>query len=556
MSKDLQLIKRLLVAVLILAMALSATVDMLSYADSVTSPQKEILDKVKHELPGQVTAVITADASAPVGQPFNLNIRLDLPRIMTYTYQADLPSSQMFDEYENVKVTIPLPEGVTAVDKNYLDASGKNLVVKFPKLYDGDFEGQTNKGKDIKLKLLDNGGVANGKEFIFSGAKWSLDADVYLDKTENPRREKINITGDIPQTKHTAKASDAWGLLKTWKKTEEIGNQVVFSFEIAAGLQGAKADGSKFLYSTSTEEYDRYGRLNFQDGTYQITEFIPQLVQINQDGSKIKKDIWPEAVTVIKNAVSAYGIKEKTVYPSTTSNYIQGTTKNITFNQYNTYDPNPKTDIIGESPQYTKYTVRLAYNKDAFLIDANEKVIRTFQVQNEAKLNYQLIGEAAASDADEASASYVIRKGIGQIVLNKYLVYPQDGKEVKRVYDKNAEKDFSMSSPLTFTLYTDSACTKVAKTVADKDAIATYSTERGNAVFDYMPAGTYYVKETGGIKSFTAKQNPMQVTVPRSGGTATVEFTNVNKDFGSIAVQKVRKTKDGKEVPFGEVKCQ
>lgn len=556
MSKDLQLIKRLLVAVLILAMALSATVDMLSYADSVTSSEKEILDKVKRELPGQVTAVITADASAPVGQPFNLNIRLDLPRIMTYTYQADLPSSQMFDEYENVKVTIPLPEGVTAVDKNYLDASGKNLVVKFPKLYDGDFEGQTNKGKDIKLKLLDNGGVANGKEFIFSGAKWSLDADVYLDKTENQRREKINITGDIPQTKHTAKASDAWGLLKTWKKTEEIGNQVVFSFEIAAGLQGAKADGSKFLYSTSTEEYDRYGRLNFQDNTYQITEFIPQLVQINQDGSKIKKEIWPEAVTVIKNAVSAYGIKEKTVYPSTTSNYIQGTTKNITFNQYNTYDPNPKTDIIGESPQYTKYTVRLAYNKDAFLIDANEKVIRTFQVQNEAKLNYQLIGEAAASDADEASASYVIRKGIGQIVLNKYLVYPQDGKEVKRVYDKNAEKDFSMSSPLTFTLYTDSACTKVAKTVADKDAIATYSTERGNAVFDYMPAGTYYVKETGGIKSFTAKQNPMQVTVPRSGGTATVEFTNVNKDFGSIAVQKVRKTKDGSQVPFGEVKFE
>lgn len=556
MSKDLQLIKRLLVAVLILAMALSATVDMLSYADSVTSPQKEILDKVKHELPGQVTAVITADASAPVGQPFNLNIRLDLPRIMTHTYQADLPPSQMFDEYEDVKVTIPLPKGVTAVDKKYLDTSGKNLVVKFPKLYDGDFEGQTNKGKDIKLKLLDNGGVANGEEFIFSGAKWSFDTDVYLDKTENPRREKINITGDIPETKHAAKASDAWGLLKTWKKTEEIGNQVVFSFEIAAGLQGAKADGSKFLYSTSTEEYDRYGRLNFQDNTYQITEFIPQLVQINQDGSKIKKEIWPEAVTVIKNAVSAYDIEEKTVYQSNTSNYTQGTTKNITFNQYNTYDPNPKTDIIGESPQYTKYTVCLAYNKDAFLIDANEKVIRTFQVQNEAKLNYQLLGEAAASDADEALASYVIRKGIGQIVLNKYLVYPQDGKEVKRVYDEKAKKEFPMSSALTFTLYTDIACTKVAKTVADKDAIATYSTERGNAVFDYMPAGTYYVKETGAIKDFGAKQNPMQVTVPRSGGTATVEFTNVNKDFGSIAVQKVRKTKDGKEVPFGGVEFE
>ena len=192
----------------------------------MTSPQKEILDKVKHELPGQVTAVITADASAPVGQPFNLNIRLDLPRIMTHTYQADLPPSQMFDEYEDVKVTIPLPKGVTAVDKNYLDTSGKNLVVEFPKLYDGDFEGQTNKGKDIKLKLLDNGGVANGEEFIFSGAKWSLDTDVYLDKTENPRREKINITGDIPNM--LQKQVMLGGFLKHGKRPKKSATKLYF----------------------------------------------------------------------------------------------------------------------------------------------------------------------------------------------------------------------------------------------------------------------------------------------------------------------------------------
>ena len=110
-----------------------------------------------------------------------------------------------------------------------------------------------------------------------------------------------------------------------------------------------------------------------------------------------------------------------------------------------------------------------------------------------------------------------------------------------------------MSSTLKFTLYTDSACTKIARTVEGKDAVEAYVTSRGNAVFGYMPAGTYYVKETGAIKGFAAKQNPMQVTVPRSGGTATVEFTNVNQNFGTIAVQKVRKTNKGTELPFAGI---
>lgn len=558
MSKDLLAVKKLLAAIIILAMLITATVDMLAYANSINSQIDQMEQTLKNGLKDEVTAVITAEPTAPAGRPFNLNIRLDLPRIMTYAYQENYPASQMFDEYKNVKVTIPLPNGIMAEDPNNMDAAKKNLVINFPKNGADDFKGQTNKGKDIKLKVLDNGSVKNGTKFTFKGAKWSFDVDMYTDK-EKKSTQKVNVTGEISETSHTATAEDAWGILKNHVKTEEIGNYVVFSFEIAAGLQGAKADGSKFLYSTATERYDRYGRLNFESGTYKITDTIPELVQINRDGSKIKKNIWPDEITVVKNAVSAYDINEQTVYDSknSTYKYTKGTTKQITFNQYNTYDPNPKTDIIGVSPQYTKYTVRLSYNKDAFLIDANEKVIQTFRITNEAKLDYQLLGEKATSDNDSDSASYVIRKGTGQIVINKYIVYPQDGKEVKRAYNEAAAKEFPMSSPLKFTLYTDSACTKIAKTVEGEEAVETYVTSRGNAVFGYMPAGTYYVKETSGaIEGFTAKQNPMQVTVPRSGGTATIEFTNVNKDFGTIAVQKVRTTKNSGIVPFGGVEFE
>lgn len=552
MSKDLLTVKKLLAAIIILAMLITATVDMLAYANSINSPIDQMEQTLKNGLKDEVTAVITAEPTAPAGRPFNLNIRLDLPRIMTYAYQENYPASQMFDEYKDVTVTIPLPMGVTAVDPANMDKKKENLVIKFPKSGEDDFKGQTNKGKDIKLKVLDNGSVKNGTKFTFKGAKWSFDVDMYTDK-EKKSTKKVNVTGEISEASHTATAEDAWGILKNHVKTEEIGNYVVFSFEIAAGLQGAKADGSKFLYSTATERYDRYGRLNFEQGKYKITDTLPQLVQINRDGSKIKKNIWPDEVTVVKNAVTAYGINEQKLYDSKTSNYTKGTTKQITFNQYNIYDPNPKTDIIGVSPQYTKYTVRLSYNKDAFLIDANEKVIQTFRITNEAKLDYQLLGEKAASDSDSDSASYVIRKGTGQIVINKYIVYPQDGKEVKRAYNEAAAKDFPMSPALKFTLYTDSACKRIAKTVAGKDAIAEYNTENGNAVFDYMNAGTYYVEESGRIDGFGAKQNPMQVTVPRSGGTATIEFTNENKDFGTIAVQKIRRTKNGSYEPFSKV---
>lgn len=557
MSKDLITVKKLLAAVIIMAMLITATVDMLAYANSINSQIDQMEQSLVNDLSQNVTAEITAEEAAPAGRPFNLNIRLDLPRITTYRYQEGYPNSQMFDEYMNVKVTIPLPNGVTAVDPNNMDAAKKNLVINFPKNGADDFQGQTNKGKDIKLKVLNNGNVKNGTKFTFIGAKWSFDVDMYTDK-EKKTTKKVNVTGDISETSHTATAEDAWGILKKHVKTEEIGNYVVFSFEVAAGLQDISKDGKKSLYSTTTEQYDRYGRLNFETEKYKITDTLPQLVQINRDGSKIKKNIWPDEVTVVKNAVFAYGIKEQTVYDSKNSKYkyTKGTTKQITFNQYNTYDPNPKTDIIGDSPQYTKYTVRLSYNKDAFLIDANEKVIQTFRVTNEAKLDYQLLGEKETSDNDSDSASYVIRKGMGQIVLSKYIVYPQDGEEVRRAYDEEAAKDFSMSSPLKFTLYMDSACTKIAKTVEGKDAVAEYRTDSGYATFDYMNAGTYYVKETGAIKGFAAKQNPMQVTVPRSGGTATIEFTNVNKDFGTIAVQKVRKTKNGSNVPFGGVEFE
>lgn len=564
MRRELLCAKRLLVAVIVLAMLITSTIDILSYADELTPEQQAIVNSTVTSLHRDVEAVITAEPTAPAGQPFNLNIRLDLPRIPTYTYDASLPSAQTFDRYEKVKVTIPLPEGITTVDPTYLDSSKKNIVINFNPVGDEDFKGQTNKGKTIRLKVLNNGNVSDGTTFTFNNATWSLEAKIYLDKNKNATH-KEDVSGTIDTTTHMSTASDTWGIEKKYIKTEEIGDQLVFTFEINAGLAGVDKNKKKILYSTPTEQYDRYGRLNFDSnatglqGGYNITDTLPQIVQENLDGSSIKTGIYPESVIVTKNAVTAYGVEEEVLYDSTKalSGYTQGTTKEITFSEYNKFDPNPKTDIIGESPQYTKYTVRLAYDKEKFYIEENEKVIKTFKVTNTAELDYKLIGQTADQDNDSATASYVIRKGSGQIVLNKYIVYPQDGTEVKELYNSGTASKYPINSSdkkLVFKIYEDKACTKQAKFLNGDNAEVTYDVANGRAVFDYINAGTYYIKEIGGIKGFEAVNNPVAVTIPRNGGNATVGFVNKNKDFGSVAVYKVKKTKTpGVFEPFSGV---
>lgn len=564
MRRELLCAKRLLVAVIVLAMLITSTIDILSYAEELTQEQQAIVNSTVTSLHSDVEAVITAEPTAPAGQPFNLNIRLDLPRIPTYTYDASLPPAQTFDRYENVKVTIPLPEGVTTVDPTYLDSSKKNIVIDFKPVGDEDFKGQTNKGKTIRLKVLNNGKVPDGTKFTFNNATWSLEANIYLDKNKNVTH-KEDVSGTIATTTHMSTASDTWGIEKKYVKTEEIGDQLVFTFEINVGLAGVDKDKKKILYSTPTEQYDRYGRLNFDSaatglqGGYKITDTLPQIVQENLDGSSIKTGIYPESVIVTKNAVTAYGIKEEVLYDSakTSSGYRQGTTKEITFSKYNNFDPNSKTDIIGISPQYTKYTVRLAYDKEKFYIEENEKVIKTFKVTNNAEFDYKLIGQTADQDNDSATASYVIRKGSGQIVLNKYIVYPQDGTEVKELYNSSTASKYPIGSSdnkLVFKIYEDKACTKQAKFLNGDNAEVTYDVAKGCAVFDYINAGTYYIKEIGKIKGFEAVNNPVAVTIPRNGGNATVGFVNKNNDFGSVAVYKVKKTKTpGVYEPFSGV---
>ena len=115
MSKDLQLIKRLLVAVLILAMALSATVDMLSYADSVFSTQDvsssesransnfayagEILS-FEHPNPVYAIQVYRNTGFEELGLPDSLRVVMPISAEDKHTFSQVLPQKDNSQEYE------------------------------------------------------------------------------------------------------------------------------------------------------------------------------------------------------------------------------------------------------------------------------------------------------------------------------------------------------------------------------------------------------------------------------------------------------------------------
>ena len=124
----------------------------------------------------------------------------------------------------------------------------------------------------------------------------------------------------------------------------------------------------------------------------------------------------------------------------------------------------------------------MAYDKDSFLIASNEKIISTFKIENTAQVDYKLLGEAATSDYDSAQASYVIRRGTGQIVLSKYLVYPKDGETVREAYDAELSKTYPIEGQLKFKLYKDKDCTEPAVCIDGTAAEAVYDVNRGNAV--------------------------------------------------------------------------
>ena len=236
--------KRLLIVFIIMTMLLGSTLDMIGFADVEKTFTDQVTEYLQTKLEESVTASVSVEPSAETGKPFKMNVRIELPRILTYKYQQAMPAQPMYDEYKDVKVVIPLPEGVTAVDPSYVRDG--NLVIEFPKTTEHDFEGETDKSKDIMLKVLNNGTVADGTVFTFEKAKWHFVVDMY-DNEEHTSTTEVEVEGDISPAEHKSAAGDSWGIEKKFIKTEEIGSQVVFSFDETVGMEGADENGNKFL---------------------------------------------------------------------------------------------------------------------------------------------------------------------------------------------------------------------------------------------------------------------------------------------------------------------
>ena len=105
-----------------------------------------------------------------------------------------------------------------------------------------------------------------------------------------------------------------------------------------------------------------------------------------------------------------------------------------------------------------------------------------------------------------------------------------------------------MGNPLagaTFTLYTDEACTKVAKDLEGVEQVITTESD-GKVVFDNMAAPkTYYMKETGVPTGYQANNTVYKVTIEDSKDTTKTSKIIVNGDETEAAITQIINTKPG-----------
>jgi len=105
-----------------------------------------------------------------------------------------------------------------------------------------------------------------------------------------------------------------------------------------------------------------------------------------------------------------------------------------------------------------------------------------------------------------------------------------------------------MGNPLagaTFTLYTDEACTKVAKDLEGVEQVITTESD-GKVVFDNMAAPkTYYMKETGVPTGYQANNTVYKVTIEDSKDTTKTSKIIVNGDETETAITQIINTKPG-----------
>lgn len=480
------------------------------------------------------------------GQRVNLRVEWVLNPAATYSYTDH--QQPLFDSYENTKISLTLPEGVSIVEgiagtmQNVVDVlppsdgnSAWTLLLNTPL--------DASSGKDgmivVPLHIDGNGERPVGQTLDFSTPA-SMETQFTIMDRMNPTEPKPAKTyvktiqsAENLETKITS-TDDVWGIQKNAISAVPSADKstITVTFKLQVGLWNE----NKREIITNPDNYEMNGRVPFANAIN--LEELPCV--LNREGTPIAA----QSITVTPE----FGAKEPIAVDN--PNAIELPT--------NTCAGNTGTNVAGDAPYLSGYTVTIVYPYAEFIANYYDANQQKLNVENKVTLTYKLLGEADARKAEDTAsieAGEVIQPA--GISISKYIVDANGG--AKLYSASNFPQSQAVTGDAAFAIYQQDGSTPATTYIKSGE---TYEKQSGNSitinpqsgangsVTVYLDPGTYIVKEvktpknTIKITEGANNANDKELTV-EVGKTGTASFYNLEQ-LGSITIHKQgQKTGEG-----------
>lgn len=490
------------------------------------------------------------------GAQINLTLEWTLMEAATYTYTYG-PQS-LFDSYDNTKVELILPEGVSIVqgidgtlkDVDRIENDGQRWTLYLkPSLPANNSQ---NAAITVPLNIGENGERAIGEVLDFSpnAIQAKLDTSfTIMDRTDaaNPvptevtYKKEIAGQGDLGQK--TITTDDSWGIKKTvededWQPNDDK-TQVTVTFQLEVGLLDSKG-----VVVSNPNTYGRTGRVPFAADSVTLTE-TPSVS--NREGEPIQ----PTSITVIPQ----FGEQTPISVPE----------NGVITLPVDTCAGKKLGDVVADdAPYYSKYQVEVVYPYADFIAQYYEKNQEKLTVHNTATFSYTLQGGTPQQISGEASVDVGEVTQPAAINIRKFIV--NDGGY--KLYSAANFSGDAVSGAAQFTIYQENGSTLAPVYLKDGDTYTPYTgpvsiDPQGNDEYSsttgnftvYVDPGVYVIKETAQPanteKITVGDNNANDKTVNvAAAGTQNADFYD-QEQLGKITVTKYG-LQGGTESPLQE----
>lgn len=516
------------------------------------------------------SATITNQGSSEVKTGETVSFLIDYKLAAAATYNYGEHSQPLFDTYDDTKIILHLPEGLSVVEgvagtlQNVTDVISPEeagietndwvLVMNDSIAAASDSVGTFV----VNLAIDGNGSTEVGHTYDLSKMLEIQTSFTIKDRTDpdnikDGEKYGKSISEPTGLDNLTATTDDRWMVEKTPSSenpyvVSQDRTKVTVRFDVKVGLT---QDGNTI--TSQPETYGRPGRVPFADENNMIT-FAETPKVLNRSGEEIKA----ESITVTPQF---------------------GTKKPITFNAGETKSIPVDTcggkqiglEVASTAPYYSEYLVEIVYPYDQFIAQYYDSNQDDLTVENTAKIQYTLAGELLPKSSESNTFQEIgeVTEPAG-LTLGKEIVGWNDDNEEKPYISINFDEGDPVSGPVTYKITDEEgkpATLYIKKDgkyekLTDADGQVTYDPSQDTENYTgkvtvYMDPGTYTVeevKEPANTEKISGKEHsadPKELSIT-AGETEEAVFYN-KETLGGIEILKYGQNEGQEEVLGGAV---